>query len=62
MGGQAASVKTRATLPMAAPKAAILTFQTLDPKTGRGPCLNVLHTQIIHKSLFNGQQTHLEYL
>lgn len=54
MGGQAASAKTRATLPMAAPTAAIRTFQTLDPKTGRGPCLNVLHSQIIHESLLNG--------
>lgn len=41
MGGQAASVKKRAALPMDAPKAAIPTFQMLDPKTGRGPCLNV---------------------
>lgn len=50
MGGQAASVKTRATLPMVAPKAAILTYPTLDPKTGRGPCLNALHT---HKLSIN---------
>lgn len=54
MGGQAASVKKRGILPMAALKAAIPTFQMLDRKTGRGPCLNVMHTQITHESVLLG--------